>query len=98
MHGAHVGKTPLRHVTCSHGLNNTWRIVMKARDKTTEKSKTNRLEGEGSYSATREYNEHLARGLADKAKVRRGGAEALRAVQGREGPALRKAERDAKRG
>jgi hypothetical protein len=57
-----------------------------------------RLEGEGSYSATRSYNRNLAQALADKQSVERGAARARRAVEGREGPSLRDAEKRARSG
>jgi hypothetical protein len=57
-----------------------------------------RLEGEGSYSATRSYNQGLARALADKSSIERGAKRARRAVEGREGPELRAAEERGRRG
>ncbi len=55
------------------------------------------LEGEGSYTATRRYNKNLRKA------VERGDTDALaerarRALEGEEGPGLRKAERQAKQG
>jgi hypothetical protein len=57
-----------------------------------------RLEGEGSYSATRSYNRNLAQALADKQSIERGAERARRAVEGREGPSLRDAEKRARSG
>jgi hypothetical protein len=57
-----------------------------------------RLEGEGSYSATRGYNRGLARAVADKSSIERGAERARRAVEGREGPELRAAEERGRRG
>jgi hypothetical protein len=57
-----------------------------------------RVEGEGSYSATRSYNKNLARALADKSSIERGADRARRAVEGREGPELRAAEARGRRG
>jgi hypothetical protein len=62
-----------------------------------KKRTSKKLEGEGSYSATRGYNAGLARhmrtadihGLAEKA---------AKALEGKEGAELRKAEKAAKRG
>ena len=62
-----------------------------------EKPHKNGLEGEGSYTGTREYNKHLQRhqkeadvdALADKAR---------KAVEGPEGPELKRAEEQGKRG
>jgi len=57
-----------------------------------------RVEGEGSYSATRRYNQNLARALTDKSSIERGAERARRAVEGREGPKLRAAEERGRRG
>jgi hypothetical protein len=57
-----------------------------------------RVEGEGSYSATRAYNRNLSRALADEPAIQRGAERARRAVEGPEGAALRDAERRAKAG
>jgi hypothetical protein len=62
-----------------------------------EKPQKNGVEGEGSYTGTREYNKHLQRhqkeadvdALADKAR---------KAVEGPEGPELKRAEEQGKRG
>jgi hypothetical protein len=56
------------------------------------------LEGEGSYGATRNYNKHLARALADRRSIERGAEAARKAVEGPEGPALREAEKRGKAG
>jgi hypothetical protein len=56
------------------------------------------LEGEGGYSAARDYNRNLGRALADKQSIQRGADRARQAVQGPEGPALRAAEKKAKAG
>jgi hypothetical protein len=57
-----------------------------------------RIEGEGSYSATRAYNRNLARALDDKRSIERGAERARRAVEGSEGPSLREAEKRGKSG
>jgi hypothetical protein len=57
-----------------------------------------RVEGEGSYSATRDYNKHLAGALADKKKIERGAETARKAVDGPEGAELRAAEARGKAG
>jgi hypothetical protein len=61
------------------------------------KKSTQPLEGEGSYEATRRYNEHL------RAAVEAGGAEAAadaarRALEGPEGAELKRAEQRGKAG
>jgi hypothetical protein len=66
--------------------------------RTANSSSTRRLEGEGSYSATRSYNQNLARGLADKRSIEQGAVAARKAVEGPEGPALREAEKRGKAG
>jgi hypothetical protein len=55
------------------------------------------LEGEGSYSATRDYNRHLERDLKTR-DVGQSAARARRALEGPEGRALREAEARGKRG
>ena len=57
-----------------------------------------RVEGEGSYSATRAYNQNLGRALSDKRSIDRGAERARKAVEGPEGPALREAEKRGKAG
>ncbi len=64
----------------------------------TRKSNGNKVEGEGSYSATRNYNRHLASALSDERSIRSGAERARRAVEGPEAAALRVAERKAKAG
>jgi hypothetical protein len=61
-------------------------------------SSTRRVEGEGSYSATRSYNQNITRALADKRGIERGADAARKAVEGSEGPALREAEKRGKAG
>jgi hypothetical protein len=58
----------------------------------------NGVEGEGSYSATRAYNQNLGRALKDKRSIDRGAERARQAVEGPEGPALRDAEKRGKSG
>jgi len=56
-----------------------------------ETKKTNQVEGEGSYSATRRYNQHLGDAIdADDVEV--AADEARRALKGPEGAELRRAE------
>jgi hypothetical protein len=57
-----------------------------------------RVEGEGSYSATRAYNQNLARALSDKKSIERGAEKARKALEGPEGSSLREAEKRAKSG
>ena len=56
------------------------------------------VEGEGSYSATRNYNKHLASAVADKNGIQRGAESARKAVEGPEGAELRAAEAKGKAG
>jgi hypothetical protein len=66
----------------------------------TEKAKTSspKVEGEGSYSATRRYNQHLGRAVADEVGIKRGAQKARAAVEGPEGKELRAAEQKGKAG
>lgn len=57
-----------------------------------------RVEGEGSYSATRAYNKNLGRALADKKGIEQGEEEALKAVEGPQAAELRAAEAKGKAG
>lgn len=68
------------------------------RGRTANTSSSRRLEGEGSYSATRSYNQNLSRALGDKRGIERGAEAARRAVEGPEGAALREAEKLGKAG
>jgi hypothetical protein len=61
-------------------------------------SSARRLEGEGSYSATRSYNKNAARAVADKGSIERGAQAARKAVEGPEGMELREAEKRGKAG
>jgi hypothetical protein len=71
---------------------------MPKRSKAKKNGSRSGVEGEGSYSATRAYNQNLARALSDKSSIERGAERARRAVEGAEGPALRKAEKRGKSG
>jgi len=62
-----------------------------------DESKKAELEGEGSYSATRKYNQHLAEAI-DSGDIEAAADEARRALDGPEGPELRRAEHQAKNG
>jgi hypothetical protein len=62
-----------------------------------DESKQSELEGEGSYSATRRYNRHLGEAI-DSGDIEAAADEARRALQGPEGPELRRAEQEAKNG
>jgi hypothetical protein len=64
---------------------------------TTTKSKPNKLEGEGSYTATRRYNAHVREEIA-QGKVQTGAGAARQALAGPEGAELRRAEQAAKKG
>ena len=57
-----------------------------------------RVEGEGSYTASRDYNKNLGRAVADKKGIERGADAARRAVEGPEGAELRAAEEKGKAG
>ena len=70
---------------------------MLLRKKTSDRAK-GRVEGEGSYSATRAYNQNLKRALADKKSIARGAESARRAVEGPERAELRAAEERGRRG
>jgi hypothetical protein len=59
--------------------------------------KDSRIEGEGSYSGTRAYNEATARFLK-KGKAEEAAKEAERALDSQEGTELRKAEDEGRRG
>jgi hypothetical protein len=59
---------------------------------------TQKVEGEGSYTATRAYNKHLATALADERSIEKGKQKARRAVEGAEGAELRAAEAKGKAG
>ena len=62
-----------------------------------DESKKSELEGEGSYTATRNYNRHLAEAM-DAEDIEAAAEEARRAVEGAEGEELRRAEQEAKNG
>jgi len=62
-----------------------------------DESKKAELEGEGSYSATRKYNQHLAEAI-DSGDLEAAADEARRAIDGPEGPELKRAEQAAKNG
>ena len=65
--------------------------------KTTPAKPAAEVEGEGSYSATRRYDEGVQRSVA-KGDVERLAKEAAQALDGPEGDELRRAEQAAKRG
>jgi hypothetical protein len=60
--------------------------------------KTPGVEGEGSYSATRNYNKNLRRALKDNQSIERGAELARKAVEGPEAAELRAAEQRGKAG
>jgi len=62
-----------------------------------ETKKTNELEGEGSYSATRRYNQHLGEAI-DADDIDAAADEARRALEGPEGAELKRAEEQGKAG
>jgi hypothetical protein len=66
--------------------------------RTSAANRERRLEGEGSYSATRSYNKNLARALTDKRSIERGAEAARKAVEGPEARELRDAEKRGKAG
>lgn len=72
--------------------------MSKMKQRTSASRSSGRVEGEGSYSATRAYNGNLARALQDKRSIARGAERARQALEGAEGPALRDAEKRAKKG
>ena len=62
-----------------------------------EETKKSDLEGEGSYTATRRYNQHLAE-AQDGGDIEAAAEDARRAVEGPEGVELARAAEQAKRG
>ena len=62
-----------------------------------KRKKDSRIEGEGSYSGTRDYNEATARFLK-KGKVDEAAREAKRALESKEGAELKAAEAKGKAG
>ena len=60
-------------------------------------SNARKLEGEGSYTATRRYDESV-RSFAAQGNVEQLADDARRALQGREGPELQRAEKVGKSG
>ena len=62
------------------------------------RAKPQALEGEGSYTASRNYNRNLGRAVANKRGIERGADQARKALEGSEGPELRAAEKRAKNG
>ncbi|MEO7036411.1 MAG: hypothetical protein ABI548_20880 [Polyangiaceae bacterium] len=62
-----------------------------------DQSKKSDLEGEGSYTATRNYNKHLAEAL-DSGDIEAAADAARRAVEGPEGEELARAAEEAKHG
>jgi hypothetical protein len=62
-----------------------------------DEAKKSELEGEGSYSATRKYNQHLGEAI-DSGDIEAAADEARRAIDGPEGPELRRAEEQGKAG
>ena len=64
---------------------------------TGNKQHSRKLEGEGSYSATRRYNAHLKDDLS-KGKTDEAADAARRALEGPEGQELKRAEEQGKRG
>jgi hypothetical protein len=65
--------------------------------KTQQNEKNGQLEGEGSYTATRKYNQHLAEHQRTE-DVERLAEDAREALEGEEGGELRQAEEKAKQG
>ncbi|HEX2880539.1 MAG TPA: hypothetical protein VHO25_13490 [Polyangiaceae bacterium] len=68
-----------------------------ARGRSARKPGARSLEGEGSYSATRDYNRHLERDLKSR-DVGQSATRARRALEGPEARELREAEEKGKRG
>jgi hypothetical protein len=61
------------------------------------KKSDSKLEGEGSYSATRRYNQHLGEAI-DSGDIETAADEARRAIDGPEGSELKRAEQQGKAG
>lgn len=72
-------------------------LASSSRSNSLRKQNARALEGEGSYSATRDYNRHLARDLQLR-DVDKSAAKARRALEGSEARELREAEEKGKRG
>jgi len=70
---------------------------MAQEGKTSQNDKNGQLEGEGSYTATRKYNQHLAEHQRTE-DVERLAEDAREALEGEEGEDLRQAEEKAKQG
>ena len=70
---------------------------MKKDSKSASAGKGTRVEGEGSYAATRRYNEGVKRSVAE-GKSKELAEKAAAALSGPEGPELKRAERIAKKG
>jgi hypothetical protein len=66
--------------------------------RTATTSNARRVEGEGSYSATRSYNKNLLRAVSDQRSIARGAEAARKAIEGPEGASLREAEKRGKAG
>jgi len=66
-------------------------------NKDESKKSESELEGEGSYSATRKYNQHLGEAI-DSGDIEAAADEARRAIDGPEGPELKRAEQQGKAG
>jgi hypothetical protein len=62
-----------------------------------DESKKSELEGEGSYTATRRYNQHLGEAI-DSGDIEAAADAARRALEGPEGPELKRAEQAGKLG
>jgi hypothetical protein len=60
------------------------------------RQKSNKVEGEGSYSGTRQYDAGVEK-TVKSGKVERKAKEAKQAVEGPEGEALKRAEQEGKR-
>jgi len=63
-----------------------------------DKPKAGRVEGEGSYSAARNYQRNVERAVADGEAIERGAEQASQALDGPEGESLRDAEKRGKAG
>jgi hypothetical protein len=73
-------------------------MATQQRSEKARASSSRKVEGEGSYSATRRYNKHLGQAAADEVGIKRGAQAARKAVEGPEGAELRAAEKKGKAG
>jgi len=82
---------------CNVGTGSAITARMATKNTSAKASTKRSVEGEGSYTATRNYNQNLARAIADKPNMARGAEAARKAVEAN-GAELLAAEKRAKAG